>query len=147
MTILHHQQMQPHHRSNQSRAHHVIKAATAATMGGSLLILSCLALLGTVITLALATPLLVLFSPVLIPAVIAFALLAIGFLSSGGFGVAAAMVFAWMHRFVTGEGPTGDASSSDQVRHEKVGWKGGRGHHATGGVRLTTGARTGLYKS
>lgn len=86
-----------------------------------------------------------LFSPVLIPSLITVALLAVGFLSSGGFGVAAAMVFAWMYRFVKGKGPIGNTSSSDQLRHEKVGWKGGRGHHATGGVRLTTGARTGLY--
>ncbi|KAJ0856047.1 putative oleosin [Helianthus annuus] len=150
----HHRGQAMHHRQyNESRAHQVVKAATAATVGGSLLVLSGLTLVGTVITLTVATPLLVIFSPVLVPAVMTVFLLATGFLTSGGFGLAAATVFSWMYRYVTGERRTG-VESYDQMRH-KVGSKGrarddhasGKGHHATGGVQLTTGARTGLFES
>lgn len=91
---------QPHQRSPEPRSHQVVKAATAVTAGGSLLVLSGLTLAGTVIALTIATPLFVIFSPVLVPAVIAVALLITGFLASGGFGVAAITVLSWIYRLV-----------------------------------------------
>ncbi|KAL8210808.1 hypothetical protein R6Q57_005245 [Mikania cordata] len=146
-----HQYYQQPYRS-EPRAHQVVKAITAATAGGSLLVLSGLVLAGTVIALTVATPVLVIFSPVLVPAVITFFLLATGFLTSGGFGVAAATVLAWMYRYVTGEHPTGadtldegmhklgskardirDRTSEHAGRGGQYGTAGG-GHHATGGV-------------
>ncbi|KAG7966287.1 hypothetical protein I3843_08G042900 [Carya illinoinensis] len=99
----------------QPRSHQVVKAATAATAGGSLLVLSCLILAGTVIALTVATPLFVIFSPVLVPAVIAAALIILGFLASGGFGVAAVTVLSWIYRYVTGRQPPG-AEQIDQAR-------------------------------
>lgn len=81
------------------RSHQVVKAATAATAGGSFLLLSGLILVGTVIALTIATPLLVIFSPVLVPAVIAVGLIITGFLASGGFGVAAISVLSWIYRY------------------------------------------------
>ncbi|KAK9672812.1 hypothetical protein RND81_12G126500 [Saponaria officinalis] len=89
------------------RAHQVVKAATAATAGGSLLVLSGLTLTATVIALTVATPLLVIFSPVLVPAAITVCLLTAGFLASGAFGVAAVSVLAWIYRFMTGQHPLG----------------------------------------
>ncbi|KAL4341372.1 hypothetical protein GQ457_08G034810 [Hibiscus cannabinus] len=86
--------------------HQVVKAATAVTAGGSLLVLSGLTLAVTVIALTIATPLFVIFSPVLVPALIAAALLATGFVTSGGFGVAAVTVLSWIYRYVTGGHPT-----------------------------------------
>ncbi|MCI74958.1 oleosin, partial [Trifolium medium] len=71
------------------------------TAGGSLLILSALVTAGTVIGLTIVTPLCVIFSPVLVPAVISVALLTLGFLASGGFGVAAITVLAWIYKYVT----------------------------------------------
>ncbi|KAL8192816.1 hypothetical protein R6Q57_027264 [Mikania cordata] len=71
------------------------------------------------------------------------ALLATGFLTSGGFGMAAATVSAWMYRYVSREQPTGEEALDQRTK----GWDAGRGHHATGGVRLTTGARAGLYQT
>ncbi|KAL6977606.1 Oleosin 1-like [Sarracenia purpurea var. burkii] len=108
---------QPQHQQQQSqpRSHQVVKAATAVTAGGSLLVLSGLTLAGTVVALALATPLLVIFSPVLVPAAIAVCLIIAGFLSSGGFGVAAVTVFSWIFRYVTGKQPPG-ANQLDQAR-------------------------------
>ncbi|GER46555.1 oleosin [Striga asiatica] len=92
-------------------SHRLVKAATAATAGGSLLLLSGLTLAATVVGLTLATPLLVIFSPVLVPAVITAAVLGLGFLASGGFGVAALSVLTWIYRYVTGRHPVG----SDQL--------------------------------
>ncbi|KAJ0551662.1 putative oleosin [Helianthus annuus] len=131
---------------NEPRAHQVVKAATAAAVGGSLLVLAGLVLAGTVIALTLATPVLVIFSPVLVPALIAVFLLVSGFLTSGGFGVAAATVLAWMYRYVTGEQPSG-ADTSDEASH-RLGAKArdikDRGEHAgRGGHYGTAGVHTG----
>jgi Oleosin len=94
----------------------VLKALTAATAGGSMLVLSGLTLAGTVIALTVATPLLVIFSPVLMPAAIAVALLAAGFVTSGGLGVAALSVFSWMYKYLTGKKPPG----ADQLEQAKA---------------------------
>ncbi|CAF2131292.1 hypothetical protein BRARA_K01394 [Brassica rapa] len=90
-----------------SKSRQIAKAATAVTAGGSLLVLSSLTLVGTVIALIVATPLLVIFSPILVPALITVALLITGFLSSGGFGIAAITVFSWIYKYATGEHPKG----------------------------------------
>ncbi|KAK9266337.1 hypothetical protein L1049_020165 [Liquidambar formosana] len=102
----------PHHHP---RSYQAVKAATAATAGGSLLVLSGLTLAGTVIALTIATPLLVIFSPVLVPALITVVLLITGFLASGGFGVAAITVLSWIYGYVTGRHPPG-ADQIDQAR-------------------------------
>ncbi|KAI4383041.1 hypothetical protein MLD38_008922 [Melastoma candidum] len=99
-----------HH--DQPRSYQVVKAATAVTAAGSLLVLSALILAGTVILLTVATLPLVIFSPVLVPAVITAGLIMTGFLSSGGFGVAAITVLSWIYRYMTGKhtgrgGPAG----------------------------------------
>ncbi|KAG2401943.1 hypothetical protein LR48_Vigan09g105100 [Vigna angularis] len=94
----------------------VAKAATAVTTGGSLLVLAALILTGTVISLTVVTPLFVIFSPVLVPAVIAVALLNLGFLVSGGFGVMAITVLAWIYGYVTGKHTSG-ADQLDSARH------------------------------
>lgn len=104
------------HGQQQPRSHQVVKAATAVTAGGSLLVLSGLTLAGTVIALTVATPLLVIFSPVLVPAVITVALLTMGFLASGGFGVAAVTVLSWIYRYVTGKHPPG----AEQIDHARM---------------------------
>lgn len=100
-----------------SKLTQLLKSSTAVTAGGSLLILSGLVLAGTVIALTIATPLFLLFSPVLVPAVIIVALLTLGFFVSGGFGVAAITVLAWIYRYVTGKHPPG-ADQLDTARHK-----------------------------
>ncbi|WMV33838.1 hypothetical protein MTR67_027223 [Solanum verrucosum] len=95
----------------------MVKAATAVTAGGSLLLLSGLTLAATVIALTIATPVLVIFSPVIVPAVITLFLLFSGFLASGGFGVAAISVLSWIYRYVTGKRPPG-ADQLEQARHK-----------------------------
>ncbi|MCL7024894.1 hypothetical protein MKW94_014158 [Papaver nudicaule] len=101
----------------QPRSYQVVKAATAVTAGGSFLILSGLTLAGTVIGLTVATPVLVIFSPVIVPAVITIFMIMAGFVTSGGFGVAAAWVASWMYRYVTGKHPPG-ADQLDSARQK-----------------------------
>nr|KYP60714.1 Oleosin 18.5 kDa [Cajanus cajan] len=98
-------QNDPH---QQSRSTQVVKAATAVTAVAALI------LAGTVVALTVVTPLFVIFSPVLVPAVMAVALLSLGFLASGGFGVAAITVLAWIYRYITGKHPL------DTARHKLV---------------------------
>ncbi|OMO66890.1 Oleosin [Corchorus capsularis] len=93
------------------------KFVTATTLGGALLFLSGLTLTGTVIALIMATPLMVLFSPVLVPAGIAIFLVVSGFLFSGGCGVAAISAVSWIYNYVQGKHPPG-ADQLDYARHK-----------------------------
>ncbi|CAN4099753.1 unnamed protein product [Withania somnifera] len=93
-------QTHPRHDHEQQLTHQVAKTTTAVTVGGSLMVLSGLTLAATVIGLAIATPLLVIFSPVLVPAVLTVGLILGGFLASGGFGATASFVFYWMYRYI-----------------------------------------------
>jgi len=93
----------------------VAKAITAVTAGGSFLVVAALILTGTVIALTIVTPLFVIFSPVLVPAVITVAFLSLGFLASGGFCVMAITVLAWIYGYVTGKHPPG-ADQLDSAR-------------------------------
>ncbi|KAJ4950919.1 hypothetical protein NE237_027751 [Protea cynaroides] len=88
-------------------SHATVKFLTAVTMGVSLMILSGLTLTGTVISLVIATPVLVLFSPILVPAAIMIFLMATGFLLSGGFGMAALSALIWLYDYVSGKHPPG----------------------------------------
>ncbi|XP_010915347.1 oleosin Ara h 15.0101 [Elaeis guineensis] len=89
--------------------------ATAGAIGAGLLVLSGLTLTGTVIGLVAATPLLVIFSPILVPAAAVVAVVAAGLLLSGGFGVAAVSALTWIYNYVTGKHPPG-ADRLDEAR-------------------------------
>ncbi|KAG0472830.1 hypothetical protein HPP92_014263 [Vanilla planifolia] len=105
----------PQQQKQRSMVQQLVKAVAAATAGGSMLLMSGLTLAATVIALTLATPLLVIFSPVLIPAAIALSLIAFGFVTSGGFGLAALSVLSWMYNYMTGKQPVG-AEQIEQAR-------------------------------
>ncbi|KAJ1376636.1 Oleosin [Sesbania bispinosa] len=92
---------------NNPPSRQTVKFITAATIGVTLLLLSGLILTGTVIGLIIATPLLVLFSPILVPAAIVLSLAAGGFLFSGGCGVAAIAALSWIYNYVSGNQPAG----------------------------------------
>ncbi|KAL5558619.1 hypothetical protein UlMin_034830 [Ulmus minor] len=98
-----------------STTRQTVKFLTAATIGTVLLVLSGLTLTGTVIGLVLATPLIVIFSPILVPAAIILFLVAAGFVSSGGFGVVAITALTWLYNYVTGQHPLG-ADKLDYAR-------------------------------
>ncbi|XP_010906082.1 oleosin 18 kDa [Elaeis guineensis] len=65
----------------------VLAVVALFPIGGLLLILSGVTLTASVIGLAVAAPLFLLFSPVLVPAAIAIGLAVTGFLTSGAFGL------------------------------------------------------------
>jgi Oleosin len=68
-------------------ASQALTVATLFPLGGFLLILSGLALTASVIGLVLATPVFLLFSPVLVPAALLMGLAVTGFLTSGVLGL------------------------------------------------------------
>ena len=90
---------------------------TATTLGATLLFLSGLTLTGTVIALIMATPLMVLFSPILVPAGIVIFLVITGLLFSGGCGVAAITALSWIYNYMQGKHPLG-ADQLDYARNK-----------------------------
>ncbi|PWA37583.1 hypothetical protein CTI12_AA588940 [Artemisia annua] len=92
------QQHQQH--TNKLRSHNVVKAATSAAASSSLIVLSGLTFTGTLVELVVVTPLLVIFSPVLVPAVVALFILAIGFLTSVLSSIGGTIVLAWLYKYV-----------------------------------------------
>ena len=81
---------------------------TAGTIAAALLVWSGLTLTGTVIAVVVATPVIVMFSPILVPAAIAVFSVTSGiFFSSTGRGLAAVMVLLWIYSYVTGKHPPG----------------------------------------
>lgn len=91
------------------------KFLTATTLSAMLLFLSGLTLTWTVIALIMATPIMVLFSPVLVPSAIVIFLVITGFLFSGGCGVAAITALSWIYNYVQGKHPLG-ADKLDYAR-------------------------------
>ncbi|GMI68385.1 hypothetical protein like AT3G01570 [Hibiscus trionum] len=75
------------YRSSGPSTTQVLAVLTLLPVGGTLLALSGLTLAGTVIGLLVATPLFLIFSPILVPAIIAISMAVTGFLSSGAFGL------------------------------------------------------------
>ncbi|KAK7410335.1 hypothetical protein VNO78_01041 [Psophocarpus tetragonolobus] len=103
--------------TSSSSSRQTVKFLTAATIGISLLLLSGLTLTGTVIGLVIATPLLVIFSPILVPAAFVLFLVALGFLFSGGCGVAAIAALSWIYNYVSGSG--NQHAGSDPLEYAK----------------------------
>ncbi|GFZ17433.1 oleosin3 [Actinidia rufa] len=78
----------------------VVAVVTLLPVGGFLLLLAGVTLTGTLIGLALATPIFLLFSPILVPAGLTLALATAGFLTSGAFGITALSAFSWMVNYL-----------------------------------------------
>lgn len=93
--------------SSQGRTSIITRFLTAGAIGTTLVGLSGLTLTGTVIALIMATPVLVFFSPVLVPAAIVMFLIAAGFVFSGGCGVAAITALTWLYKYASNYISTG----------------------------------------
>ncbi|XP_009612534.1 oleosin H2-like [Nicotiana tabacum] len=74
----------------------VLAIVTLLPVGGTLFCLAGITLFGSLIGLAVATPVFLLFSPVLVPAILTFALAVAGFLTSGAFGVTGLSSLSWI---------------------------------------------------
>nr|C0HM28.1 RecName: Full=Oleosin Cor a 15; AltName: Allergen=Cor a 15 [Corylus avellana]QEM21451.1 oleosin Cor-a-15 [Corylus avellana] len=91
----------------------VIAVVTLLPLGGFLLLLAGLTFAGTLIGLALSTPLFVLCSPVLVPAAIVIGLAVTGFLTSGAFGITGISSLSWILKYLRG------TSVPEQMEHAK----------------------------
>ncbi|XP_012857791.1 PREDICTED: oleosin 16 kDa [Erythranthe guttata] len=80
-----------------------VRFLIAALIGGSLLGLAGLTLTGTMIALFIATPILVLFSPIIVPSIVALSLVTTGFMFSGGCLAATLAAVAWTYHYFTGK--------------------------------------------
>ncbi|KAF7819536.1 P24 oleosin-like [Senna tora] len=78
----------------------ILAVVTGVPIGGTLLALAGFALVGTLIGAALALPLFVLFSPVLVPATIVIGLAVAGFLTSGACALTALSSFSWVMNYI-----------------------------------------------
>ncbi|PHU27746.1 Oleosin [Capsicum chinense] len=74
----------------------ILAIVTLLPVGGTLLCLAGITLAGTLIGLAVATPVFLLFSPVLVPATLTVGLAVAGFLTSGAFGVTGLSSLSWI---------------------------------------------------
>ncbi|XP_009772501.1 oleosin H1-like [Nicotiana tabacum] len=74
----------------------VLAIVTLLPVGATLLGIAGLTLLGTIIGLCVATPVFLLFSPVLVPAALTVALAVTGFLTSGAFGLTGLSSLSWI---------------------------------------------------
>ncbi|KAK2663684.1 hypothetical protein Ddye_002258 [Dipteronia dyeriana] len=108
--------MLPEHSPSKSQ---IIAVVTLFPIGGTLLLLSGLTLAGTLIGLAVATPLFVIFSPVLVPAAIVMALAVAGFLTSGAFGIIALSALSWLANFLRKEGAATTTTAPEQMEQFK----------------------------
>ncbi|CAM8933809.1 unnamed protein product [Rhodiola kirilowii] len=97
----HQQQQFGHHLSDKSpNTSQIMAVVTLFPLGAFLLILSGLTLAATIIGLAIATPLFILFSPVLVPAALTIFLAVTGFLTSGAFGVTGLSSVSWIVNYI-----------------------------------------------
>jgi len=101
--------MQPHQvqvhglKGQQQQGPSTSKALAVLTMlpvGGGLLALAGITLVGTLIGLAVTTPLFILFSPVLVPAALVIGLAVTSFLASGAFGLTGSWSLSWVGRYI-----------------------------------------------
>ncbi|OAY25701.1 oleosin 18.2 kDa [Manihot esculenta] len=78
----------------------VIAVVTLLPVGGGLLALAGITLVGTLIGLAIATPLFFIFSPVLVPAAFAIGLAMVAFLASGACGLTGVTSLSWVLQYL-----------------------------------------------
>ncbi|KAI4348190.1 hypothetical protein L6164_008944 [Bauhinia variegata] len=93
----------------------VLALLAGLPVGGTLLALAGLTLLGTFIGLAVATPLFIIFSPVLVPATIVLGLAVAGFLTSGAAGLTGLSSFSWVMNYIRQT----QGTMPDQLDHAK----------------------------
>ncbi|KAL8118384.1 oleosin H2-like [Apium graveolens] len=120
-------QHEPHQTTKNISGSQIMTIITLFPLGGLLLLISGIILTGTIIGLAVATPLFVIFSPVLVPAVLALGLAVTGFLTSGAFGITALSSLAWLVKYFR-QGQGYDAA--EMAKQRAQGMAGYVGHRA-----------------
>ncbi|XP_076947532.1 oleosin H2-like [Bidens hawaiensis] len=102
----------------------VLAVLTLFPIGGICFLLSGVILTATLIGLTISTPLFIIFSPILVPAILIVVFTIIGFIASGVFGVTAFSSMAYIVNFFRRmtRGRRGGRSVRDQVDYAK--WRG-----------------------
>ena len=95
----------------------VLAVVAGLPVGGILLLLAGLTLAGTLTGLVVATPLFIIFSPVLIPATVAIGLAVAGFLKSGVFGLTALSSFSWILNYIRETQPASENLAAAAKHH------------------------------
>ncbi|KZV43411.1 oleosin 5-like [Dorcoceras hygrometricum] len=135
-------------------ASQVLAIVTLLPVSGTLLALAGITLAGSLIGLAVATPVFIIFSPILVPAAILVAGAVTAFLTSGAFGLTGLSSFSWVlnsFRQATGREPLDYAKKRVQEATAQVGEKTrqvgetikAKGQEAGGREGRETGATTG----
>ncbi|KAK1423264.1 hypothetical protein QVD17_18561 [Tagetes erecta] len=101
----HHITTHPHHHQPPSTTK-TLPIITLLPVAGTLLALAGLTFIGTIIALALTTPLFIIFSPVLIPALLTITLAVTGFLASGTFGLTGLSSLSYLFKMVRNSAPS-----------------------------------------
>jgi len=78
----------------------ILAVVVGLPVGGVLLLLGGLTLAGTLTGLAVAAPLFILFSPILVPATVVIGLAVAGFLTAGAFELTAMSSFSWILNYI-----------------------------------------------
>ncbi|XP_059295282.1 oleosin H2-like [Lycium ferocissimum] len=78
----------------------ILAIVTLLPVGGTLFCLAGLTLIGTLVGLAVATPVFLLFSPVIVPAILTVGLAVAGFMTSGAFGVTGLSSLSWILNYL-----------------------------------------------
>ncbi|XP_062114937.1 oleosin H2-like [Humulus lupulus] len=101
------QQQQPQSDATKSilpeggpSAQQILTVVTLVPLGGILLLLAGLTLAGTLLGVAISTPVFVIFSPVLVPAAFVIAAAVTGFLTSGAFGITGLSSLSWLANYL-----------------------------------------------
>ncbi|KAK6261247.1 hypothetical protein QUC31_007063 [Theobroma cacao] len=102
-------------QDNHPSTSKVLAVVTLLPVAGTLLGLAGLSLVGTLIGLAFAIPLFLLFSPVLVPAALVIAGSVAGFLTSGAFGITGLSSLSWIVNYLRGT----RGSMSQRLDHAK----------------------------
>ncbi|KAL5064975.1 hypothetical protein RYX36_026712 [Vicia faba] len=95
---------------------HLAAILTLLVTGSTFLLLTTLTVAGTVLSLIFFSPLIILSSPIWVPAGTFFFLLTAGLLSICGFGVIAVVASSWLYRYFRGLHPPG-SDRVDYARH------------------------------
>ncbi|GMI90704.1 hypothetical protein like AT3G01570 [Hibiscus trionum] len=110
--------MKYHFHENAPSTSKVLTVATILPIGGTLLLLSGFSFIGSLIVLAIAAPVFLIFSPVLVPAALLIAGSIAGFLTSGAFGITALSSLSWIVNFLLGR----RGSMSQQMQLDRMKW-------------------------
>ncbi|KAI3759416.1 hypothetical protein L6452_07218 [Arctium lappa] len=109
--------------NDQPSTSKLLAVLTLFPVGGVCFLLAGLTLTATLIGIAIATPVFVIFSPVLVPAALTFALAIAGFITSGAFGVTAlsslTYIFNYFRKTQMGGGGGGGVSLQDSMDYAK----------------------------